>query len=334
MCTIKILSIDGGGIRGIIPAIILSVIEEKTGKAIAELFDIIAGTSTGGLLALALTKPLPDGTPEYSAKRLIELYEQEGGNIFFNPEEIPSPLKPKYPSDGIEKVLKTYFEEARLSEALQEVLIASYDVEQSSPYFFKRHQAQIKPNLYDFPMAKVARATSAVPGYFAPLKLEVNEPASPNLVLIDGGVFANNPAMCAYSEAKNLYPDETDFLLVSIGTGELTRKLCYEEIKDWGMVQWSQSLLDIIFDGVADAVNYQLKELLPPELCQKYYYRFQTDKLAPDSAIDDVSECNIQFLKGLAQIIIEKQEEDLDELCQKLVCMQSIGCKSMRDFEV
>lgn len=319
MCTIKILSIDGGGIRGIIPAIILSVIEEKTGKPIAELFDVIAGTSTGGLLALALTKPSPDGRPQYSAKKLIELYEQEGANIFFNPEETPSPSKTKYSSTGIEEVLGRYFEKTRLSEALKEVLITSYDVTKASPYFFKRHQAHAKPNLHDFPMAKVARATSAVPGYFEPLKLEVNDAAFPNRVLIDGGVFASNPGMCAYSEAKNLYADTTDFLLVSIGTGELTHKLCYEQIKDWGMVQWSQPLLDVIFDGVADTVDYQLKELLPSKFCRKYYYRFQTDKLEPGSGIDDASYCNIQSLKILAQTIIETQDKDLEELCQQLV---------------
>jgi uncharacterized protein len=318
MSTIKILSIDGGGIRGIIPAIILSRIEEKTLKPIAELFDFIAGTSTGGLLALALTKPLPDGTPQYSAKKLIELYELEGQNIFFNPEKTPSPLKPKYVSTGIEEVLGRYFEQTRLSEALQEVLITSYDVAKSSPYFFKRHKARTNPNIHDNPMAKVARATSAVPGYFEPLKLEINDPAFPDRVLIDGGVFAGNPAMCAYAEAKILYPDATDFLLVSIGTGELTRKLYYEQIKDWGIAQWSQPLLDIVFDGVADTIDYQLKQLLPSKFCQKYYYRFQTDKLEPSDIIDDTSYRNIQSLKSLAQTIIETQDQDLEELCQQL----------------
>jgi uncharacterized protein len=159
-------------------------------------------------------------------------------------------------------------------------------------------------------------------GYFEPLKLEVNDAAFPNRVLIGGGVFASNPAMCAYSEAKNLYPDATDFLLVSIGTGELTHKLCYEQIKDWGMAQWLQPLLDVIFDGIADTVDYQLKELLPSRLCQKYYYRFQTDKLDADSVIDDASYCNIQSLKSLAQIIIETQDKDLEELCQQLVSLQ------------
>ena len=321
MSTIKILSIDGGGIRGIIAAIILSIIEEKTGKPIAELFDVIAGTSTGGLLALGLTKPLPDGTPQYSAKKFIELYEQEGQNIFFNPETIPSPSKPKYASTGIEEVLGRYFEETRLSEALQEVLITSYDVAKSSPYFFKRHKAQKNPNLHDFPIAKVARATSAVPGYFEPLKLEVNDPAFPDPVLIDGGVFAANPAMCAYIEAKTLYPDTTDFLLVSVGTGELTHKLSYEQIKDWGRSQWSQSLLDIVFDGIADTVDYQLKQLLPSKFCHKYYYRFQTNNLEPGNIFDDTSYNNIQSLKILAQTIIETRDKDLEKLCQQLVCL-------------
>ncbi|BAZ08645.1 patatin [Calothrix sp. NIES-4071] len=322
MSTIKILSIDGGGIRGIIPAIILSTIEEKTGKPIAELFDVIAGTSTGGLLALGLTKPLPDGTPQYSAKKFIELYEQEGKNIFFNPEKTPSSSKPKYPYTGIEEVLGRYFEETRLSEALQEVLITSYDVAKSSPYFFKRHKAQAKPNLHDFPFSKVARATSAVPGYFEPLKLVVNDPAFPDRVLIDGGVFAANPAMCAYVEAKTLYPDATDFLLVSIGTGELVHKLYYEQIKDWGTNQWSQSLLDVIFNGIADTVDYQLQKLLPSTFCQKHYYRFQTDNLEPGSIIDDPSYTNIQSLKSLAQTIIETQNKDLEQLCQQLVSSQ------------
>src|SRR5215216_5033946 len=81
----KVLSIDGGGIRGIIPAMVLAEIERRTGKRIAEMFDRIAGTSTGGILALGLTKPGQDGGPEYSAKKLIELYETEGGKIFSIP---------------------------------------------------------------------------------------------------------------------------------------------------------------------------------------------------------------------------------------------------------
>jgi patatin-like phospholipase/acyl hydrolase len=81
----KVLSIDGGGIRGLIPAMVLAEIERRTGKRIAEMFDLVAGTSTGGILALGVTKPGQDGKPEYSAKKLIDLYETEGGKIFSIP---------------------------------------------------------------------------------------------------------------------------------------------------------------------------------------------------------------------------------------------------------
>ncbi len=84
--TWRILSIDGGGIRGIIPAIILASIEERTGKPISELFDLIAGTSTGAILALGLTKPNASGKPEFTAQRIGELYEEEIPNIFRNPQ--------------------------------------------------------------------------------------------------------------------------------------------------------------------------------------------------------------------------------------------------------
>ena len=110
----KVLSIDGGGIRGIIPAMVLAEIEARTGKRSAEMFDLVAGTSTGGILALGLTKPEQDGGPEYSAERLIELYDGEGGRIFHIPtwHRLRSGwgvAEEKYPSEGIEEVAKRYF---------------------------------------------------------------------------------------------------------------------------------------------------------------------------------------------------------------------------------
>ena len=82
---VKILSIDGGGIRGIIPAIVLAEIERRTGRPTAQLFDLVAGTSTGGILALGLTIPKTTGAPLYTARSLAEMYEREGSRIFFRP---------------------------------------------------------------------------------------------------------------------------------------------------------------------------------------------------------------------------------------------------------
>src|SRR5215207_852037 len=130
----KVLSIDGGGVRGIIPAMVLAEIEARTGKKSAEMFDLVAGTSSGGILALGLTKPGQDGGPEYSAKKLIDLYETEGGKIFSIPawhriQSVGGLAEEKYPSEGIEEVSRQYFGDRRLAEALTEVLIAAYEIE-------------------------------------------------------------------------------------------------------------------------------------------------------------------------------------------------------------
>ncbi|MBD2043675.1 CBASS cGAMP-activated phospholipase [Microcoleus sp. FACHB-672] len=319
---VKVLAIDGGGIRGIIPAMVLAEIEARTQKRISEMFDLIAGTSTGGLLALALTKPKKNSNqPQYKATNLVRMYEEEG-EIIFSPKtfaRLRSLTDEKYPADGIEAVLEKYFGNTRLSQALTEIIVPSYDIEQRRPHFFKSRKAK---NDYerDFPMRKVARATSAAPTYFEPLKLE-NHDLTDYYALIDGGVFANNPAMCAYVEAKDTYPDATDFLVVSLGTGELSTRLFYDHVKDWGLLQWAQPILHVVFDGSSDTVDYQLRLLLPAlEEGTNRYYRFQTSLIGDvGDHLDDANPKNITGLKRLAQDMINKNDTLLNTLCQQLV---------------
>ena len=227
---IKILSIDGGGIRGIIPAMILKVIETATERPISDLFDLIAGTSTGGILALGLTKPNAQGKPAYSAEKMIGLYEEKGPIIFNRSiwkkiHFLGNLTNEKYPAGPIEKILEDYFGEVLLSDSLKPVVIPSYEIESRTPYFFKTSKAKENPQ-DNFRMRQVARATSAAPTYFAPCRLDI--PGQDGYyALIDGGVFANNPTMCAFAEAKKFSSPEDDFLVVSLGTGELTRAISY-----------------------------------------------------------------------------------------------------------
>jgi uncharacterized protein len=319
----KVLSIDGGGIRGIIPAMVLTEIESRTNKATSELFDLVAGTSTGGILALGLTKPGQDGKAQYSAERLIELYETEGEKIFARPGwhqilSVGGVADAKYPLKGIEEVAKKYFEDVHLAEALREVLVTAYEIEKRGPWFFKRRHAR-DPNTPEnnFLMREVARATSAAPTFFDPIQLTWGPHGK--RAFIDGGVHSNNPAMCAYVEALKIYPQE-DVLVVSLGTGEPTRSMPYEQVKGWGLAQWAQPILNVVFDGVADTVDYQLRELLSPEEGEgRRYYRFHTvlDKGKDD--MDDASATNIAALKAKAQEIIEKNEAAMESLCAKLV---------------
>jgi patatin-like phospholipase/acyl hydrolase len=226
----RILSIDGGGIRGLIPAVILDRIERRTGKPVAECFDLIAGTSTGGILAVALTRAGADGRPRWKAAELIELYEAQGPRIFDRSlfkvlSSVFATEDEKYPRENLEAALEHYLGDARLRDALTDLLVAAYETEQRFPFFFKRRRAREDP-AYDFAVRDVAYATSAAPTYFEPLKLETTDPVD-YFSLVDGGVYASNPAMCAYAEARRHHPDRTA-LVVSLGTGELTRSLPYD----------------------------------------------------------------------------------------------------------
>ena len=320
----KVLSIDGGGIRGIIPAMVLAEMESRTGRRIAEMFDLVAGTSTGGILALGLTKPGQGGKPEYSAKRLIELYETEGSKIFSIPvwhriQSAGGVAEEKYPAMGIEEVAKRYFGDVRLAQAHKEILVTAYEIEGRAPWFFKRRHAK-DPNRKgdDFLMRDVARATSAAPTYFEPFLVEGGP--HDGCALIDGGVHSNNPAMCAYVEARKISPEENDFLVVSLGTGELTRSLPYEEVVGWGLALWAQPILNVVFDGVADTVDYQLRELLSTEGGEaRRYYRFQSVLDVGKDDMDDASATNIQALKTKAKEIISKNDAALDSLCAQLI---------------
>lgn len=321
MPLIKILSIDGGGIRGIIPAMVLAELEERTGRPAAEVFDLIAGTSTGGILALGLVKPGPAGRPEHSARKLAALYEKEGQRIFATTlwrrlATAGSLAEEKYASEGIESVLREYFGEARLRDAITEVIVTSYDTERRMPFFFKSRHARTKQD-YDFPMRLVARATSAAPTYFEPLKLDA--PSGDDYYsLIDGGVYANNPAMCGYAEARATHPEADDFLVVSLGTGEMTRPLRYDEVKGWGLASWAQPVLQVVFDGVSSTVDYQLRQLLAPRHGERRYFRFQT-RLDPGcDDMDDASPANVRTLRLLGEKLVRDQQDDLDELCRLL----------------
>lgn len=316
MSDLKVLSIDGGGIRGVIPATVLAELERRTGKPVANCFDLIAGTSTGGILGLALTKPGAGGQPEWSAEALIALYEREGPEIFDRSifHRIASAgglLDEKYPPTGMERAFDRYFGDARLRDALCDVIVAAYEIEQRTTFFFKSSKARADER-NDFAMREAALATSAAPTYFEPVRLD-RGPGRPYLALVDGGVFANNPALCAFAEARRDGADP-DVLMLSLGTGELTRRLPYDDARGWGLVEWAKPIIDVVFDGQSDAVDYQLRQVLGPQR----YYRFQTELDRASDDMDDASEDNLQRLKQEADALIRANEDRLDEVCAKL----------------
>lgn len=321
---IKILSIDGGGIRGIIPGLIMDDIEQRTGKPIAEMFDYIAGTSTGGVLALGLTKAGTDGRPQYTAMDGVRMYRENGAQIFSRSvwhriRSVGSLIEECYPASGIESLLDTYFGDARLKDAVTRVIVTSYEIERRIPWFFRSERAKLRPD-YDFCIKQVARATSAAPTYFEPCQI-ITQTDDNYYALIDGGVFANNPTMCAFVDARIAHPD-ADFLVVSLGTGQLTREFAYDTACHWGMIQWVQPIINILMQGVSETVGFQMQQLLPDTYDgRQRYYRFQAPLIEGNDDMDDASRTNMRVLQLVAEDLIRANEGALNRLCHDLVTL-------------
>lgn len=319
---IKILAIDGGGIRGIIPALILAEVERRTNQPIAKLFDLIAGSSTGGMVAMGLVTPNTQKDIAYTAEEIALMYEQDGSTIFAQNvwrsfQTVGSINGSKYASHGMDEVLDRYFGEYELSDALADVLITSYEIQRRQPWFFRSHKARQSQHC-NFKMRDVVRSTTAAPTFFEPAQVFHPE-AEEFFALIDGSLQANNPSLCAYVEMKNKYP-HAEFLLLSIGTGDHLRPLKYEDARQWGLAGWSQHIMNIAFDASSSTVDYQLRHLIPsaPNGARRYY-RMQGHLDGVNEELDDASPKNIIALKNLAKQIIQQHDRQFDELVEQLL---------------
>lgn len=319
----KILSIDGGGIRGIIPAIILAEIERRSGQPIVTLFDLIAGSSTGAILAMGLTVPDEQGNPRFTAEEMARLYETEGATIFSRTmwrrmQSLNSITTVKYPATGIDSVLDYCFGDHNLSDSLGNVLITSYEIQRRQPWFFRSRKAR-NASTCDFKMHDVVRASTSAPTYFEPAQI-FHPDADSYFALIDGAMQANNPALCAYVEARDKNPQTNDFLMLSLGTGDTKEPIDFEDARSWGLAGWSQHMMDIVFDAMSSTVDYQIRRLLP--ICRdgnQHYYRFQTRLDSASDDLDDASAKNIAQLQQLSYDLVEANDERIDRIVDMLL---------------
>jgi patatin-like phospholipase/acyl hydrolase len=299
----RVLSIDGGGIRGIIPALVLANLEKTTGASVSDLFDLIVGTSTGGILALGLSLQDGEGRPLLPAKRMVALYERHGAEIFEQSlwrklRTVGGIVEEAYSHKALEAVLEYYFGDRTLVECGVPAMVTSYDIQNRRTVFMKSWH----PDHAALRCSEAARATSAAPTYFEPANLQW---ADENRTLIDGGVYMNSPAVSAYAEARKLFPDEP-IAMLSLGTGELTRPIPYEEARTWGSALWVMSLLDCMFDGVSKAADHQMRLFLG-----EHYLRLQTPLHYASDDMDDASRGNIRNLKQTARELIARESKKL-----------------------
>lgn len=308
-----VLSIDGGGIRGIIPALLIAYLEKQTGRPAAELFDLIVGTSTGGILALGLAQPAGDGGRDsrHAAQQLAELYIEKGAAIFDQGwwrrlRSVRGIFEEAYGAEALEKILLDTFGDQVLAACRCHTMVTTYDIEQRKPLFIKSFKPQHELIL----CRDAARATSAAPTYFEPAVIPVD---GRSRSLIDGGVFINSPAVSGYAEALKLYPGDT-IKMVSLGTGEAVSPISGAQAAGWGSAGWLLPLLDCMFDGVSRVSDHQMRLFLSDD-----YYRFQTRLTPASDKLDDVSPDNIRSLVGVASSLIEGSEDALNRLAEALV---------------
>lgn len=313
-----ILSIDGGGIRGLIPAVVLAEIERRTQRRIADLFQLIAGTSTGGILAVGLTVPDTAGRPKYTAQDMVDLYANNGDKIFRKQwwrQKLSWLNGASYSPKALEDLLQQYAGDAMLSDAVTGLLVTTWELRTRSAWFFRRAQAKVDPET-NHPMRVIARATSAAPTYFPPLRMDAPAGA-PAYALVDGGVFANNPGMAAWVDAHEGAKLGQNVFMLSLGTGSADDPITYQTALGWGKILCAQPIIGVVLDGASDTVEHELGRLLKPDS----YYRFQLDIPLANRAMDNSSKENIDTLKALAQKMIIDRSKDIDAVCARLTAL-------------
>jgi patatin-like phospholipase/acyl hydrolase len=312
----RVLSIDGGGIRGLIPALVLAEIERRTERRVADLFDLISGTSTGGILACALARPGPDGRPLYTAEELTELYVSEGPKIFNRSAlkvitSVDGIIDERYENAGLRVALTRYLGGAMLSDALVPVLLTAYEIEDRFAFFFRSQRAVSEPG-YDFTLVDAALATSSAPTYFEPVRV-TDADGMRTYALVDGGVFASNPAMCAFVDLVSAGSGDEVELIASLGTGEQIRPIPYAQARNWGALEWARPIIDVLLSSATETVDFQLERLL-----RERYMRLQIRLEVAQDDMDDASPENLRDLQTEADRLLRKHAREIDELCAKL----------------
>jgi patatin-like phospholipase/acyl hydrolase len=343
-----ILSCDGGGIRGIVTATLLERLEAKLkavqpDKELRDYFDIIAGTSTGSIIACGVSKG-------YSASRIRQIYRERGIDIFPRFWQVFKSLisritfgysQPIYDGKGLEEVLRdgSIFGEELFKSLPVCTLVTCYDTYNRQAVVF----INTEPSAAQIPIWQVCRSSSAAPvafpayllkesNFIAFWKNELQNKGGLGIPiyqgeqvvpLIDGGMFANNPAMCAIANRLiwDDQPSRKDLVVASFGTGQNVKAIGVKEALGWGGLDWASPLkgiplLDVLFDGSSDAVDYVSKKLLDPEKD----YRFQPT-LVEDLPAFNAGKENIAKLENAALKYLERSEVDerLSALAKNLI---------------
>lgn len=308
----RVLSIDGGGMRGIIPVCFLKELEVRTGKQLYELFDFIVGSSIGGITAIAIAN-------KFNADKLLELFKTQSANVFNSSliRELCTGgglFQAKYDRAGLDAILDKYFGNKLLSEVDLPICVTSYDLDEQSPVIWSSLRAKPKTKT-DAKLKDIAGATSAATTYL-PAKVFYDE-AGVLHRSVDGGLFLNNPQMLPYFELSNYDENlsKKDILLISMGAGNVPIGWKVEKLLKAGKLGWilDGNIIELMMDGNSDFANLVASAFYPN------HYRMQIDLPKELGEIDDTSPAQINGLIAQAKKYINENSDMFDEIAKQLV---------------
>ncbi|KAM6591427.1 patatin-like protein 1 [Cannabis sativa] len=338
---ITILSIDGGGIRGMIPAVILANLEshlqELDGKdaRLADYFDVITGASTGGLIATMLTAPNENRRPLYAAKDIIEFYHHHSPKIFPQSTSyfrsavnlMMDLLSPKYDGVYLHKLLKELLGQKRLNDTLTNLVVPAFDIKKLEPIIFSTYSARSDKGL-DAHLSDICIGTSAAPTYLPAYYFTNNDengkPREFNLV--DGGLAANNPTLVAISEiTQEIMKNNPDFnkinvrdfrfLVLSVGTGnnKTEKKYNAKSVAEWGPLSWiyfngTAPIVDFFMEASGDMVDYHTAVVFQAFAGSRdHFLRIEDETLKGDmNSVDIATPKNLKDLENKGKALLQK----------------------------
>ncbi|KAL2318606.1 hypothetical protein Fmac_032482 [Flemingia macrophylla] len=331
---VTFLSIDGGGIRGIIPATIIAFLESQLQELdgedarLADYFDVISGTSTGGLVTAMLTAPDNNNRPLFSAKEIrpftwntVQKFSHSIAKL------VRSMGGPKYDGKYLHGLVREKLGDIRLHETLTNVVIPTFDIRSMQPVVFSSYQVK-KSTILDAKLSDICISTSAAPTYLPAYNFS-NQDSEGNLHefnLIDGGVCANNPTLVSMNDVtKQIIKENPDFfsikpmeygrfLIISIGTGTAKNEEKFNAAMaaKWGLLDWlthsgTTPLIDIFSQSSADMVDFHLSALTQALRSQDNYLRIQDDTLTgTNSSVDIATKENLEKLCQIGENLLKK----------------------------
>lgn len=349
-----ILALDGGGMRGIVPAVLIHQINELLvsmgdERPFSSHFDLIAGTSTGALLALALTAPIErtrlkieDRGPSFvyepgkatrwqrlrrvkvepkligtlpwgvDTASLERLYRDHGRTIFPKSQSriISQIFVDKYDETPLEQFLRTTFGDIALSEAVVPTLIMAYDAEEGRPF------SMSSADSHGFLFWEAARASSAAPTYFKPAYL-YDRTQHRMQTLIDGGVVANNPSLYAYIEAKRLYPRAQSYHILSLSTASSDFSFKVSGAGT-GVIGWIDPVKGAPIQKIYASAQMQNVDQIASAIPELFYTRIHTP-LAEEYKLDETGSGALNAMAKEAREIFVRHKDQIEAYASSLV---------------